>query len=196
MKLKLSAKIRSSIEFLKFNYRIILLIIAFFIGITAGSFLFSGALQSSKDILNQFSQSLTEEQSKLSAFINCTTVNLFYYIVILFSGLSIAGPYILYIVPFVKGLTYGYTSCFIYSIFGVNGLLINIMGILPQTVAVSLLLVFGCKTAIGFSKKVLTQNKEIKIRQFVIIQIILFGISLLISLADVFITNAVITLFA
>ena len=193
MKIKMNFK--KILDYLKHNYCVILLIVMFFVGIISGSFLFNNALNNSNDIVNQFAGSLLEEQSRTHAFINCTTIYSLYYLTIIFSGFSLAGQYILYIIPFIKGMTYGYTSSFICSIFGVNGLLINIIGILPQTVSAGFLLVFVCKTAIGFSKRILKEKKGIKIRQFVLLQVILFSITILFSLADVFITNAVIMPF-
>ena len=188
-------KIKKIWEYVKNNYCTIILVILFYMGIITGSLLFNGALINSEDILNQFAQSLADEQSRLTSFFNCATIYIFFYLIILFSGFSLAGQYTLYAVPFVKGLTYGYTSSFICAIFGVKALLINITGILPQTVIVSILLIFGCKTAIGFSKRILKEQKGIKIRRFVLLLGILFGITIVVSLADVFITKAVINLF-
>ncbi len=195
MKVKIKNSIKKLTVYIKCNCTVLLLITAFFTGVISGSYIYTVALKGSEDILNQFSQNLSADQSVLTAFINCTTINLIYYLTILFSGLSLAGQYILYFVPFIKGLTYGYTSSFIYSVFGSNGFIINLAGILPQTVIVCILLIIACKAGINLSKKVQKQQNSINLRQFVLLHFLLFSASIVASLGDVFITNTVIKLF-
>ncbi len=180
---------------LKNNRIVLLLFLLLYVGLITGSIVFTYAFKVSQDMLGQFSLGFCDHIPNFDSFINCAIINSAYFFFIIFAGLSMVGKYILFIVPFIKGLTYGYTCCFVYAVFGIRGLFIIALGILPQTFIVSILLIFSCKLSFCLSKNLYIEHKKIKIKQFIIIQLLLFLSSVVFSLADVFITGAVIDLF-
>ena len=192
MKNAVIRKIKSYADFLKNNYIVVLLSCFFIIGIAAGALVFNNAIRSQNDLLMQFANSLSADADHLAAFLNGLTVYFLYFAAISLLGTSLSGRYLLYIVPFIKGLSYGYISSFIFAVFGTNGFAINLIGILPQNVLTGIMLIYACKLSVSFSKGFVEYNKKYRLRYFFLCIFVLFALCIIVSLMDVFLTDVVI----
>lgn len=194
MKKLFKKKIEGILGLFEQNKIIIVLVILFYFGIVLGSLLFNYSQTKYDDMLSTFSSELSSDFDHGAIFINCTIINLSYFALIVLFGLSTVGQYILYIFPIIKGISYGYSSAFVYSVIDKNGLLANIIGILPQTFLSALLIVIGCKISILFSKKYRETTKD-GFKNYLLIESALFLLSMVVSLLDVFVAGPTLKIF-
>ncbi len=192
MKNEIVVKLKNIIEFIKYNSIIVVLSCFFVLGIAAGAFLYNRACVSDSELLRQFANALSVEGDHVTTFLNDATVYFLYFTVIALLGTSLLGRYLLYIVPFIKGVSYGYISGFIFGVFGINGFAVNLLGILPQNVLTGMMLIYACKLSISFSEGFIEFNKKYRMKYYILCISVLFALCLIVSLMDVFLTGVVI----
>ena len=192
MKNVLSVKFKNTAEFIKNNYIVLLLSCFYILGIVAGAFIFNNACKNQTELLLQFAGGLGVDGDCTTTFINGITVYFLYFIVIALLGTSLSGKYLLYFVPFIKGLSYGYISGFIFAVFDINGFAVNLLGILPQNVLTGMLIIYACKLSVSFSKGFIEFNKKYRLKYFILCLSVLFILCIIVSLMDVFLTGIVI----
>jgi len=194
MKIIIKDKASFLIDKINKNRITIVLILVFYLGIIIGSLFFNYSITKNDELLDIFTNGISSESDFGTVFINCTIVNSIYFISIILFGLSSLGKYILNFVPIIKGMSYGYSSGFVYYIITKNSLLANILGILPQTFFSAILIVIGCKISIIYSNNYKENSKE-NLRNYLIIESTIYLLSIVVSLLDVFVTGPILQIF-
>lgn len=85
--------------------------------------------------INSFTDSFSAQSFNYKAtFLETLKNNIPIFVGIWFLGLTMIGIPIILILDVIKGFTVGFTSCFIISDIGMKGILITLVGILPQNI--------------------------------------------------------------
>lgn len=182
------------------NLTVIILIAAFFLGIIAGSLLNYNVDESDRGLLIQFAGNILTMQSTDQTVVNALSIHFAYFFLIMLSGLAAPGFLVVASLPFIKGFSFGYTAAFIFSVFGVKGLWVCALGILPQTFISSLAIILACGLAVNYSLAIARCLNGAPMRKFSFHRYIFFiGAMFLVSVAtivfDIFVTPAILNIF-
>lgn len=183
------------------NWAFIALIAAFFIGIIMGSIFNYNADESSRGLLIQFAESIFNRQAIDRTVVNALAINFTYFFLIFVSGLAAPGFIIVMFLPFVKGFSFGYTTAFIFSIFGSRGILVCALGILPQALLSSLAIILASRLAVNYSLAIVrclkgATMKDFNFNKYMVFISVMFLVSVSTVVFDAFVTPAVLNMFS
>lgn len=136
-----------------YNRITILLMVSFFIGIIIGTASFEKSTVSSwvaKTIFSAFLNAHTDV-SFFKGVVAFALPELLFLIILFLSGTSVLGIIISPMIIVVRGFLYGSLCSFLYSSYGVKGIAVNAVIIVPSAIIIMLALIFVAKYAISFS---------------------------------------------
>ncbi len=177
----------------------ILLIATLYFGVALGSLMIGGSEQIEK-ILIGYVQSLHISAAPSTILLNDLIIYFLFFCGLFLLGMSVYGYIFIPILPFVKGFSYGFTAAFYFKIFGAKGILISAISILPQMLISCLCLMLGAHLAflksLSFRKREYARSlQKNDLRQYCLWFLVLFFVSYLTVLMDIFLTGNVIKLF-
>lgn len=141
------------------NMPFIFFVLTIFAGIILGAFCGRTAdkkLMENLDIIFLTNFNVRCSQGIIDAFV-ASFASVFIFILIIFLlGLSVWGGFIAVVVPFIKGYGYGLAAGYLYSTYGMTGILYNILIILPGAFLCSAVIAAASQEAFRNSIKIIS----------------------------------------
>lgn len=176
----------------------LILVVSVYFGVILGSLFVS--TDKIGNILIGYAQSLCFSPLPSTVLLNDFLINFLFFCAMFLLGMSVYGYIFIPILPFIKGFSYGFTAAFYFQVFGSKGILVCAMGVLPQMLICCVCLIFGAHAA--FTKSLSFQKREYArsiqnhdLRRYSLCFIVLFMVSYLTVLLDIFLIGNVIKLF-
>ncbi len=177
----------------------LLLISSLFFGVITGSLVpsFSADVQ---NVLIGYAQGINQSAPTANILLNHFIINFLFYSGLFLLGVSVYGYVFIPVFLFVKGFSYGFTASFFYSVFGTRGILVCALGLTPQFYIFSVALLVGSYLAFlksrSFRQRTTDQyHHNSNMKAYCLTFLILFCVSFLTTLFDIFVTKNVINLF-
>ncbi len=144
---------------LRKNILFIFFMLTLFAGITAGALggrYADKQLMENLDIIFLTNFNVRCSQGILNSFIASFASAFIFILVIFLMGLSLWGGIIAAVVPFIKGYGYGLATGYLYSTYGLTGVLYNILIILPGAFLCSSVIAAATQEALRSSLKMIS----------------------------------------
>lgn len=172
---------------------LIILIASLYAGILLGSLIptYSNQIQT---ILIGYTQSILSNAPPIHVILNSLVISFLFYCALFFLGVSPYGYLLVPILPFIKGISYGFSAAFLYRVFGVRGLVVCFLGLIPQSFLFSALLIAGAYYSATNSLQIQSAQRR-SIKRFATIHLLFFACSFALVIFDFFCTNKVFQLF-
>lgn len=181
------------------NKVFLILVSSLYFGIICGSVIFRTANQLNT-ILISYAQSITTSAPPGNILLNDFIICFVFFCSLFLLGMSIYGYMLIPIFPFFKGIAYGFSSSFLYAVFGTRGIVICALAIMPQAILSSVFLITGCYFSFNKSRSFHTRNHRqntghTDIKRYSLILMALFFASFLLAIFDLICITPVIRLF-
>ena len=148
---------KSSIkDFLSQNKLLVFLSVCLLLGIFCGSMLMKFANENTLKFINiLFSSDLQERATKsnLDFFITSLSSTFLFLVISFFMGLSLYGFTFATFIPFLRGVCIGMSEVYLYSSYGLKGLLLHSLMFLPGAFISLISILLATKEAIRMSNK-------------------------------------------
>lgn len=177
----------------------LILLTALYFGVGLGSIIVDRS-EKIADILIGYASSIHITATASTILLNDLILYFLLFCGLFLLGMSVYGYIFIPIFPFLKGFSYGFSAAFYYKVFGMKGILLCTMGIMPQLIISGACLILGahiafCKS-LSFKKREHARSfQKNDTRQYCVCFLILFFITYLTALMDIFLTGNVIKLF-
>ena len=166
-----------------------------FIGIIFGAISGRNAndkLMESLDLIFLTNFKVRCSQGALAAFSASFASSFIFLLAVFLLGLSVWGGYIAVFLPFIKGYGYGLSAGYLYCTYGLNGILYNILIILPGAFLCSIIISAACQQALKFSFRqtvffalsAVSDDIRVRMREYIKSMLWLFIFSAAASAAD------------
>ena len=150
-------KFNSGINFVRKNWCVLILTVAFIIGIFIGTY---GITK--YDILIRFTEKLTENfiiirctDKFFSIFLNAFITNFIFLLLIFVFGTSVTGITLVPIIVGIKGFSLGSIISVVYSQYALKGIAFNALIIIPPSVVTIIFIILFAKNAINLSLQII-----------------------------------------
>lgn len=155
-------------KFIAQNYRIILIVLIFMIGIVVSMLCFDYVKNSENSIIQILAQQyeIKETQTIKSCFINNMTMFSIYICSIFLCGVCALGIPVIPVFPFIYGINVGYQVTYLYTTYGAKGVGYTALMVVPISAIFTLIMIFACNEALSMSTDIFTciqDNKKSKI---------------------------------
>ena len=135
-------------EFLLKNKTLVILMISLIFGTISGSLLLKNADEQTRNyinvlFLNNFKPELAV--SPWTVFISSISSTFIFIIMVFFMGLSAWGFVLIPFIPVLRGLCIGFCEGYLYSSFGIKGLIFHLIVLLPGIILSSLAIILRSK---------------------------------------------------
>lgn len=140
--------------FVSHNRTFVILMVSLILGIVSGSLLLKNADESTKNyidilFLNNFKPEIKVEP--WTAFVSSVSSTFIFIIMIFFMGLSAWGFVLIPFIPVLRGLCIGFCEGYLYSSFGMKGLVFHLIVLFPGVMLSSLAIILMSKEAMRIS---------------------------------------------
>lgn len=181
------------------NKILAILVSSLYFGIICGSIMLRSAEQLNS-VLMGYAQSITTQAPPGHIILNDFIIYFIYFCSLFLLGMSVYGYILIPVFPFFKGVSYGFSSSFLYAVFGARGIIVCALAIIPQAIFSSAFLITGCYFSFNQSRSFQAKNQRIAsgradIKRYALIFLILFCASFLLVIFDFFCMTPVIQLF-
>lgn len=181
------------------NKIILILISSLYFGIICGSIM-PRITNQIHTVLIGYTQSITSSAPPGHILLNDFIICFILFCSLFLLGMSVYGYVLIPIFPFFKGIAYGFSSSFLYAVFGARGIIICALAIMPQAILSSVFLITGCYFSFTKSRSFQARNQHpgtgrADAKHYRLIFLILFSASFLLVIFDLFCMTPVIQLF-
>lgn len=140
--------------FISNNKTLVVLMISLILGIISGSFLLKNADESTKNYINILFLNNFKPEIKISpwsVFVSSVSSTFIFIIMVFFMGLSAWGFVLIPFIPVLRGLCIGFCEGYLYSSFGMKGLIFHLIVLFPGIILSSLAIILMSKEAMKIS---------------------------------------------
>lgn len=141
-------------SFIVKNKTLVILMISLILGIVSGSLLLKNADESTKNYINILFLNNFKPEIKVlpwSIFVSSVSSTFIFIIMIFFMGLSAWGFVLIPFIPVLRGLCIGFCEGYLYSSFGIKGLIFHLVVLFPGIILSSLAIILMSKEAMKIS---------------------------------------------
>lgn len=173
-------------KFISENYKLILIVLVFLMGIVVSMICFDYVKSSENVIIQIISKQyeIKETQSVKSCFLNNLTMFSIYLSSAFLCGVCALGIPVIPILPFLYGMNVGYQVTYLYTTYGAKGVGYTALMVVPLSVIFAMIITFASNEALNMSAEIFTcvqDNKKAKIDLLVYVK--RFAVFLVLTIA-------------
>lgn len=180
-------------EIITDNYKIILILIVFALGIIYSLLSYQTAHSGTSPLLTLLSKQyeIKSEQAFLDSFYNALTVNGIYFIIVFLFGLCAIGFPVVICMPFIYGMTCGFQITYLYITYQAKGIGYAALMVLPMAILFGIILLLATEQGVTMSWDILSAIQDgrkpgititVYLKRFFIFAIAVIAVTALVTL--------------